>query len=166
MVKVVVRHLLVMLKLTLQWLGNILCQGKASLRYKFMCVCVCEIPLGEVAPAGWGCPPVSWQSSGSHGNEARDAPAPDLWCSQPPGELRVRERERESKTGPITQASSKMYVHEQFKGAAGTAETEVGQMKSWYDQLLQLSCHSSDHHFAVNLSTCSTLEPLQINTLN
>lgn len=51
---------------------------------------VCEIALGAVAPAGRGCPPVSWQSSGSHGNEARDAPAPDLWCSPPPEELQER----------------------------------------------------------------------------
>lgn len=120
--------------------------------------CLCEIPLGAVAPAGWGCPPVSWQSSGSHGNEALDAPTLDLWYSPPPEEL--RERDRESKTQPITQASSKIYVHEQFKGAARIAETEVGRRKSWSDQLLQLAHHSSDCHFAVNLTGCSTLEQL------
>lgn len=86
----------------------------------FVCEFLCEIPLGAVAPEGRGCPPVSWQSSGSHGNEARDAPALDLWCSPPPEELREKEREKEmeSKTEPITQASSKIYAHEQFKGGS------------------------------------------------
>jgi len=60
-----------------------------------MCVCVCvKSPLGAVAPAGQGCPPASWQSSGSHGNGVRDAPTPDLVCSPPPGELKERERAR------------------------------------------------------------------------
>lgn len=79
-------------------LGNTL---SFSLGAKNVCVraqvFMCEIPLGAVAPAGWGCPPVSWQSSGSHGNEARDAPAPDLWYSLPPEELQDRERWREKK---------------------------------------------------------------------
>lgn len=56
-------------------------------------VCVCvnkyeyKIALGAVAPAVLGCWLVSWQSSGSHGNEEQDAPSLDLWCSLPPGEL-------------------------------------------------------------------------------
>lgn len=62
---------------------------------------VCEIPLGAVAPAGQGCPPVSWQSSGSHGNEAQDAPTPDLWYSPPPEELQDGESNRANHSGLI-----------------------------------------------------------------
>lgn len=62
---------------------------------------VCEIPLGAVAPAGQGCPPVSWQSSGSHGNEAQDAPTPDLWYSPPPEELQNGELNRANHSGLI-----------------------------------------------------------------
>lgn len=73
-------------------------------------VCVfaflCEIPLGAVAPAGRGCPPVSWQSSGSHGNEARDAPALDLWYSPPPEELQERERARKRERQRVKQSQS------------------------------------------------------------
>lgn len=64
-----------------------------SLPSPTQCVHVCEIPLGEAAPGGRGCPPVAWQSSGSHGNGARDALILDLWCSPPPGELRETDRE-------------------------------------------------------------------------
>lgn len=60
-----------------------------------VCKCLCEIPLGAVAPEGRGCPPVSWQSSGSHGNEEQDAPTLDLLCSQPLEELKQREKERD-----------------------------------------------------------------------
>lgn len=131
------------------------------------CVCLCEIPLGAVAPAGRGCPPASWQSSGSHGNEARDAPTQDLWYSPPPEELRERERE-----GQRVKQSQSLRPHLKFmymsnlRGAVRIAETEVGQMKSWYDQLRQLAHHSLDRHFAVILTGCSTLEQLYNNFLS
>lgn len=98
--------------------------------------CLCEIALGAVAPTGRGCPPVSWQSSGSHGNEARDAPAPDLWYSPPPEELRGRVKQNQS----LRLHLKFMYMNN-LKGAARTAKTEVGQRRSWNHQLLRLTHH-------------------------
>lgn len=134
----------------------------------FVCEFLCEIPLGAVAPEGRGCPPVSWQSSGSHGNEARDAPALDLWCSPPPEELQEKERERgrwRVKQSQSLRPHLKFMHMSNLRGAARIAETEVGQRKSWYEQLRQLTRHSSGRHFAVNLTGCSTLEQLHNNFL-
>lgn len=75
--------------------GLPLCVCDHGIIFFRVCECFCEIPLGAVAPAGWGCPPVSWQSFGSHGNAAQDAPALGLWCSPPPEELKEREQQND-----------------------------------------------------------------------
>lgn len=92
-------------------------------------VAVCEIPLGAIVPEGQGCPPASWQSFGSHGNEAQAAPAPGLWCSPPPAELEEK-KERTVEKKKICSASSKIDANKQLRAAAGTAKSEVGQMKA------------------------------------
>lgn len=74
--------------------GHTISRNMVPLEKTYICdMCVCvnkyeyKIALGAVAPAVLGCWLVSWQSSGSHGNEEQDAPSLDLWCSLPPGEL-------------------------------------------------------------------------------
>ncbi len=75
-----------------------------------------------------------------------------------------RERRRIKQSQSLRPHLKFMYMSD-LRGAMRIAETEVGQRKSWCDQLLQLAHHSSDRHFTVNLTGCSTCEQLYNNFL-
>lgn len=65
--------------------------------------------------------------------------------------LKNWERERESKTEPLTQASSKIYVHEQFKGGSENCQNWSGPKEKLEPPITHLSLISCSYIWTAHL---------------